>query len=129
MNIWPALLVLVSLSCTQSIPDDRRSVSTQTTSAAGSDAKNAEGPTLELTWNPVEGAVDAYHIFFVEESVNQGGVEITSLMPSSNDFKQPRVKVDSKLVQLKGRKSACFYVIADASGTMSEPSDPVCIAL
>jgi hypothetical protein len=72
------------------------------------------------------GSVDAYHIFFVEKPTAEGGVEITSLLSSSPDFKQPKVKIDSQLMQFKGLNSLCFYVVADAAGSMSEPSDTVC---
>ncbi len=129
MNYCLMLFSLLSFSCTQSVPDERQNVRSKTTPSQGADGSTAKGPVLELSWNPVGGSVDAYHIFYVEEPVNEGGVEITSLMNSSPDFKQPRIKVDTQLVQLKGGKSACFYIIADAAGTMSEASDAVCVDL
>lgn len=118
-------LALAVWSCNsperEALPKKRGSVDVKSSDGEG-------GPSLQLTWQAQSGPVTTYHVFYVNEGKPR---EIDSLARSDAAFSSPKMTIDSSNMETwpeKG-KQACFYVVADNSGVLSDPSDPACITL
>ncbi|RYZ58188.1 MAG: hypothetical protein EOP07_07780 [Proteobacteria bacterium] len=124
----PSLLVLGLLfglcaSCAESA--DPQPVVKKTISDSNSQAGKV---SLKLSW-AAQSSVSAFHIYYVDEKLKVR--EIDSLQSDSEAFSSPKIAIDDSNMESwpsKGGK-ACFYVVADNGGVLSDPSDKACITL
>ncbi len=113
-----ALLTACSETASESTPTLR----------TGQSKNGSVGNSLRIKWGPQTDAT-AYHVYYVD--ANAKGREIDSLQRGSTNFANPVMTIDSSNMEAwpaKGSK-ACFYVVADNAGLLSEPSDKACITL
>jgi hypothetical protein len=118
-----SLLFGFSLSCAEAV--DPQPVVKKTVNDSNSQSGKI---ALKLSW-AAQTSVTAFHIYFVDDKLKTR--EIDSLQADSEDFSSPKIAIDDSNMESwpsKGGK-ACFYVVADNGGVLSDPSEKACITL
>jgi hypothetical protein len=121
------LFIMVGLSFSLSCAEAEDPKPTLKKTVSESNAQSGK-LSLKLSW-AAQTSVSAFHIYYVDDK--QKTREIDSLQANSIDFSSPQIAIDESNMESwpsKGGK-ACFYVVADNGGVLSDPSDRACITL
>ena len=121
-QILMSLLIFVGTACSDAKTDP---IAKKTPNSSDANVNRA---SLSLTWAAQPG-LTSFHVFYLDP--NKKSLEIDSLQKTDAEFNRPTIVIDSSNMESwpsKGSK-ACFYVVADAAGLLSDASDSACLVL
>jgi hypothetical protein len=126
----PSLLILTVVLMASACAEPAAETTPYAKKSGSGSATGQNANALVLNWNAQTGTT-AYHIYFSDPTAQVKDREIDSLQKGAANFASPVLAIDNTNMEAwpsKGSK-ACFYVVAENAGSLSDPSDKACITL